>query len=77
MSEDTAQGPESELQNARVFPILFQIRIHSRFEFMMDFVRGVPAGRRIPKSTWGADIIDRMNRMDRMTQTNIQILSIL
>ena len=38
---------------------------------------GLPAGRRFQKSTWRADIFDRMNRIDRMTQTHIQILSIL
>ena len=32
---------------------------------------------RVSKIDMGADILDRMNRIDRMAQTNIQILSIL
>jgi len=33
--------------------------------------------RSVSESIWGADITDGMNRMDRMAQANIQILSIL
>jgi len=34
------------------------------------------AGWRVPKSIRDADIMDGMNRIDRMAQANIQILSI-
>jgi len=47
------------------------------FEFVRKLVQGFVCLVAGPKSARGVDIMDGMNRMDRMAQTNIQILSIL
>ena len=52
MSEDTAQGQESELQNAREVIIFFQTRIHTdlhRFELEEGENRELVRGRHISK----------------------------
>ena len=58
----------------------FQTRIHTdlcRFEFVRKLVQEFACQLACPKSMRGADIMDGMNMIDRIAQTNIQILSIL
>ena len=82
MSEDTAQGQESESQDARVFISLFLDTDSQQIWACADaaivslwgYDQGGGAQAVCSKSTWGAGI---MNGMDRTSQNNIQILPIL